>query len=352
MGSADLRPYLDDLEGRIVPAVEEELLAAWRTFQAGRWPEPIFSPRRRQVAPPRCAWPEVTVNKALGNGDAMALQQFRMVSDALAGATGGMLCVRCNYGVGILPTLFGARMFLMADEQNCLPNVWPLDGGSPTLDATLARGIPDLHSNLGGHVFAMGRYFRDLLAPYPHLSRYVHLYHPDLQGPLDVTELLWGSSIFTALLDETERVHAMLDLVVRTYTAFLQEWYAMVPPVDGEAVHWAMLHRGRIMLRDDSAMNLSPAMIQEFVAPYDQRLLKAFGGGCIHYCGRGDHHMPILAHLDSLYGVNLSQPEMNKMESIFHHTVDRGIPLLGLEKTAAQAALDAGRDLHHLVHCW
>jgi hypothetical protein len=62
--------------------------------------------------------------------------------------------------------------------------------------------------------------------------------------------------------------------------------------------------------------------------------------------------VPILAHLEGLYGINLSQPELNQMETIFQHTVDRGVPLLGLQKTAAEAALAAGRDLHHLVHCW
>ena len=38
-------------------------------------------------------------------------------------------------------------------------------------------------------------------------------------------------------------------------------------------VHWGIMHGGHIMIREDSAMNLSPAMYGEFARPYDQRLL-------------------------------------------------------------------------------
>jgi PhoH-like ATPase len=33
-------------------------------------------------------------------------------------------------------------------------------------------------------------------------------------------------------------------------------------------------------------------------------------------------------------------------------TVDRGIPLLALDRGTAETALRRGRDLHHAVHCW
>ena len=106
------------------------------------------------------------------------------------------------------------------------------------------------------------------------------------------------------------------------------------------------------MLRDDSAMNLSSAMFHEFIRPYDQRLLIEFGGGAVHFCGKGDHFIAELTQMPGVYAINLSQPEYNDMESVFRCTVDQGICLLELNRQAAETALVQGRNLHGRVHAW
>jgi hypothetical protein len=99
-------------------------------------------------------------------------------------------------------------------------------------------------------------------------------------------------------------------------------------------------------------MNFSPEMFDEFIRPYDAELLRRLGGGAIHFCGRGDHYIRSAASIDGLLAMNLSQPSYNDMETIYSATVDRGIPLLGLDRSTAEQALARGRDLHHRVHCW
>ena len=135
--------------------------------------------------------------------------------------------------------------------------------------------------------------------------------------------------------------------------ATLQRWQTIVPPMPGDAdQHWSMMHGGHIMLRDDSAMNLSPEMFSEFIAPRNQRLLDTFGGGAEHFCGRGEHFISRMGALRTMHAVAMSQPDWNDMETIYRHTVDRGIKLIGLARDAAEAALARGRDLHGQVHCW
>jgi hypothetical protein len=131
----------------------------------------------------------------------------------------------------------------------------------------------------------------------------------------------------------------------------MEAWTAIVPFRKEGNAHWGLYHRGNIMLRDDSAMNLSLNMVNEYVRPYDQRLLDTFGGGAIHYCGRGDHYAPALAEMRGLYAVNMSQPEYNDLEAIWRHIVGNGIKLIGLRREAGEAALARGLLPEGNVHC-
>jgi uroporphyrinogen-III decarboxylase len=167
---------------------------------------------------------------------------------------------------------------------------------------------------------------------------------------MDVCELVIGSTLFITLYDRPDLVSAMLDLICDTYTAFLEAWFQIHPSRLEGNTHWGFFHCGAIMLRDDSAMNLSTRMVQEFVLPYDQRLLNRFGGGAVHFCGKGDHYIDYLTQLKGVHAINLTQPEYNEMEKIFRNTIDRGINLLALSRHAAETAQDQGRDLRGRVH--
>jgi hypothetical protein len=359
---------LKDLERRIDPQVEEELLQQWKAFADGRPGDEVFSPKRRRASPPGIEWPHVFVNDALQDPQAMVVQQLEMCSKSLAEGSGALPAVRCNYGTAILPSLFGAEIFLMDREIDTLPACRPLDGGVDAVKRLLDHGVPDLEGGQGQLVFRMGEHFTRLFQEYPNLSQCVHIYHPDLQGPMNVCEMLWGGSLYVDFYDKPDLIKDFLSLIVETYIRFMRRWEEVVArndvrPVVPEgrgtrderrsyAVHWSMLHRGRIMVRDDAATNLSPAMYDEFVRPYDQRLLKELGGGAIHFCGRGDHFIEKVAALTDLYAINTTQPALNDMETIFRNTVDRGINLLGLETVAADQALGRGRPLRGRVHCW
>jgi hypothetical protein len=143
----------------------------------------------------------------------------------------------------------------------------------------ISRGVPDLKNGLGAKTLEMGRHFKKVLDAYPKMGRFVRPYHPDLQGPLDVCEMLLSSEIFYALVDEPEVIKSMLEIVTETFIRFMQAWEAIFPPQSDFGVHWQMMHRGRFMLRNDCVLNLSPAMLDEFSQPYDDRLFRELGGG-------------------------------------------------------------------------
>ena len=108
-----IEKYLDDLENRIDPQAEDALVEQWKNFLQGKCPTPVFSPSRPAKRPPLIEWPHILVNDALDDFELMALQQFGACSSALENAAGQILCVRCNYGTAIIPSLFGAKLFIM-----------------------------------------------------------------------------------------------------------------------------------------------------------------------------------------------------------------------------------------------
>ncbi|HSV99871.1 MAG TPA: hypothetical protein VLI39_06845 [Sedimentisphaerales bacterium] len=220
---------LKDLERRIDPQVEEELLQQWKAFADGRPGDEVFSPKRRRASPPGVEWPHVLVNDALEDPQAMVVQQLEMCSKSLAEGSGALPAVRCNYGTAILPSLFGAEIFLMDREIDTLPACRPLEGGVDAVKRLLDRGVPDLESGQGGLVFRMGEHFMRLFQEYPNLSQYVHVYHPDLQGPLNVCEMLWGGPLYVDFYDKPDLIKDFLSLIVETYIRFMRRWDEVVP---------------------------------------------------------------------------------------------------------------------------
>jgi len=276
--------YLEELENRIDPAVEDRLLAEWEAFTEGRFEGDIFSPKRVNQVEAGIEWPQVSVNRAQNDLDAMVLQQYGACFDQLASGVGSLMTVRANYGTAIMPSLFGAELFVMDEELNTLQTSKPLGAGA--MEDLAEKGGPDMRAGLGASVLDAGQRFVQISAEYPKIGKYIHMYHPDMQGPMDLCEMLWGSEMFVDL-----------------------------------------------------------------IRPYDQRLLDELGGGAVHFCGRGSHYIASTCGMDWIHAIQLSQPHLNEMETIYRNTVDKGIKLLGFSSEHAQEALAAGRRLHGCVHC-
>ena len=325
----DLAPWLDDLEARIDAADEDRLLAEWKTFAAGEWTEPLFRPRRSRQAPPRTVWPSIPIDDALDDPRSMLLRQFAGCSQRLADGDGLLMCVRADYGSGILPSLFGVQVLKMARHTDTLPGTVPL--GDAAMRALADASVPPLSAGLWPLVRAIGQAFVACVETRPKLARHVHVYHPDLQGPMDVLEMTWGSECFTGFVEDPDLAHALLRVITDTYQVVIADWDTVVPDRDpGFCAHWGFMHRGHILLRDDSAMNLSPRMFRDLVAPYDAKLLERCGGGAIHACGRTGHYLGQATALPGLHAFNFGQPEMNAPQVIQRETIDRKVPIIGL----------------------
>jgi hypothetical protein len=333
----NLKPLLDDLELRINIDSEEQLFSDWKDFWLGKNKGDFFAPRRKIVNQSRIEWPDVNINDAFVAQELMLLREICSCNQILSSPVGKIMNIRANYGTGIMPSLFGGELFMMERFHNTLPTTIPQ--GEHVIDRLLQQGIPNLNAGLGQQVFDTTEYYLETLRDYPKISRFVPLYHPDLQGPLDILELVWGSDFFLALFDYPEKIHAMMRLINDTYIKFMEKYLALVPPTEsGFSAHWGLLIRGQIALRNDSAINISAEQYEEFVRPYDQEILDKFNGGIIHYCGKGDHFVASMCKMEKLYAIHLSQPHLNDMPRVFTGSIDQGKRIVWLDEKTVEAA--------------
>ena len=309
------RALLDDIERRIDPDVEEAYYSGWKSFWNSDPGTEIFAPHRKSVIAPGVDIKDIRINDALGDFELMLDYELASLSKKLSKGTDA-LGIRANYGTGIMTSLFGAPIFEMPEEMNTLPTTRSLND-SDKIREILDRGIPDLYGGFGEKVLSFGEKCSEIFEKYPKIKKYVKIYHPDTQGPRDIAELLWGSEMFYEMYDDPDFVHNVLRLITNTYKAFMDKWYSIVPKEKELSVHWAVMHPGNIMLRLDSAMNLSLDFYNEFSKPYDSELLDYYDGGCMHFCGRGDHYIDSMCSINKMYGFNMSQPHLNDLSKIY-----------------------------------
>ena len=74
---------------------------------------------------------------------------------------------------------------------------------------------------------------------------------------------------------------------------------------------------GRLLIRNDSTILMSPDDYRNMVAPMDARLLKAVGGGSIHFCGNGEHLVESMLEIPDMKGLDVGQSTMMDFDHLY-----------------------------------
>ena len=77
-------------------------------------------------------------------------------------------------------------------------------------------------------------------------------------------------------------------------------------------------------MSEDTSTLLSSAQIDEFVAPYLARLLRRYGGGYVHYCGKNPHLLDVVMGIDEAVGLNFGNPEKHDMDDVLRRCAQQG----------------------------
>lgn len=253
--------------------------------------------------------------------------------------------IRANYGVGILPSVFGAKCRIVGGNMP-----WADPIGLDAIKKHLSAGVPDYRGGYGQRILDTYAFYNETLKAYPKCQRAIRLYQPDYQGPFDVAHLLWGADIYADLYDEPEMVCDLMELVVDTYIDGMERVKPLLnDDVGGGICQWKSIFPGSILVRNDSAVNLSKDMYLEFVRPYDEKLLEHFGGGSIHFCGRADQWIAEMAKTKGIKAINFGymgniqfgQPYLDFIKPFYY---DQKIPTIGYTLSRDElASFDFGK---------
>ena len=235
-------------------------------------------------------------------------------------------CLRPNLGVTMIASMLGAQIRVMDDQP---PWVLPFE------DLAVVQKIvdappPDMSSGLVPRAIEQYAYFREALADYPNCRAAFQLTLPDLQGPFDIAELLWGSSIFLAFYDNPALLSGFLTRITDTIIAAYHRFSAEVRENIGAGFEYqhAVGVKGKILLRGDTVIMLSPEHYRDMVLPHDERIAQELGSVAIHFCGNGQHQIDNMLAIQNLGSLDFGQSWMMDVDSIYAGAAARKVALV------------------------
>ncbi len=130
----------------------------------------------------------------------------------------------------------------------------------------------------------------------------------DFQGPLTTANQLMGYDRLIYLMqDDPTVLHELMDKITTALIGWAKRQKREIGELLTECISDQQIYTGRhagIWFSDDDCVLMSPTSYREFVVPYNSRILREFGGGCLHYCGNGTHQAENFLATDGLLAVN------------------------------------------------
>jgi len=223
--------------------------------------------------------------------------------------------IRANYGTVVIASKFGGEVEQHDDNPPWI--IHPDEGGVP-LESVADSDPSDFSRGWCPRVVETYEFFRATLSAWPKLDRIVRVVLPDMQSPFDTLELIVGSSVFADLRTRSELASRALHNVAMAQVGFARRLAPLVSDgPDGFAHQHATMIRGNVLLRDDSAILMSPGMYRDQVAPQDEFVLRELNGGGIHCCGNVGLHAQRFLEPAGMQSFDFGQSEQNNVDAIY-----------------------------------
>jgi hypothetical protein len=209
------------------------------------------------------------------------------------------------FGTGVLASGFGTRVEMFSKMD---PSVTMSDIRHPEeIDELM---MPDPEKNgLMPRVLRQIKYFRE------HCDLPVGI--TDCQGPLTTAFMIVGYENFSYwMYDHPNKIHKLMGMCTEGLIQWVKAQKAHMNADDsktGFVLGMRMpAEKGGVWMSDDESVIMPADLYAEFVKPYNEKFLAAFGGGSIHYCGNSNQNLENYMNtkgLTSLHNLHLDDFE-------------------------------------------
>ncbi|HEX9114506.1 MAG TPA: uroporphyrinogen decarboxylase family protein [Anaerolineae bacterium] len=268
--------------------------------------------------------------------------QLGALARSLAYATDAPAYLEPWYGIGTTAAAFGAEYDWLEGQA---PAVRPLYSTIEEVPELVARA-PEAASILKETLAAIHYFLEQTHGRLP-------ISWSDVQAPLNVaTELVAISDFFLAMVQEPERVAAILKAVAGELIRFTELQSALLGPTLARPGHgFASSRRGTgIGMSTDNLVMISPRLYERFCVADTVRVGARFSGVAIHSCGRWARWLPAVRKIANLRMVDAAfsaqtDPDPNDPEVFRDALADSGVILQARIVGGPDTVLDIARRL-------
>ena len=343
--------YLEGLEALIdeghVKRAQRRQEAAWVYEAVDRLPLLVsLSDKVSKERKGTTDWPTYPYFDIFYDQEKMLLDELSFVYEGALIGDDKMYTIRTNYGIGIIPSLFGCSITVKEGES------MPWVGHLESLDEVkriIAQGVPDLDHGLMAKVSETEAFFQEALRPYPKLRETVHIHACDTQGPFNLAAEVLGPRIYTDLYDEPQMLHELLEVITETYIAVTKKEKDALGEDYVSGYHWHYRLRGGARLAEDFALSISPRAYEEFVKPYNERAFAPFEGGYLLYCGPGKQVLDLILSTKGLNGILVWSEKAEDLLTIYEKAKPRRVAVLWMGPLPSPLKLETGVILERVV---
>jgi len=223
------------------------------------------------------------------------------------------ITVRADFGCVLIASMFGAQVEQVEDNPP-----WIRHGEEKiSYEQIIQTPVSDFSKGLIAKVAGRYKFYIDVLKDYPRLLSLTNIVLPDLQGPFDNLELLRGSDIFLDMYSQRELFLKAMAVMTDAQIGLAKYFSQFVSNrIEGFSFQHGFALKGGILIRNDTSIMISPQMYDELVAPFDEKILKTFGGG-IHSCGNVNNIVSYFVSLESAQCFDFGQSELNDVKSVY-----------------------------------
>jgi hypothetical protein len=169
----------------------------------------------------------------------------------------------------------------------------------------------------------------------------------DCQGPLTTALSIIGYENYCYwVYDHPDVVHKLMQLCTDALIEWVKIQKKHIGNSDPAYVLGMRLPEGNgVWMSDDDSVIMNEGLFGEFVKPYNEQLLQAFGGGCIHWCGSSNQNLKHYMNTKGLVGIhNMNLDNFDAAKIVRKACLDNGIVYYWADFTPGNERLESYFD--------